>query len=191
MKKLIALLTLTLLMLSLLTGCCSHVWFAATCTTPKTCSECGETEGEALGHTWVEATCTTPKTCSACKETEGEALGHTWEEATTEAPQTCSVCQATEGSKIDTDPRFTTAATKEIQGKWTAETGLTGEMLGTTGYLDEVPVTLIYEFKNNGDVTMQVQINDQLSFMDGMKKFQKDLLYALMAEGGYSKAQTD
>ena len=29
-------------------------------------------------HTWVDATCTTPKTCSGCGETEGEALGHTY-----------------------------------------------------------------------------------------------------------------
>lgn len=31
----------------------------------------------ALGHTWVDATCTEPKTCSVCGETEGAALGHT------------------------------------------------------------------------------------------------------------------
>ena len=31
---------------------CSHVWKAATCTTPKTCTKCGETEGEALGHSY-------------------------------------------------------------------------------------------------------------------------------------------
>ena len=29
-------------------------------------------------HTWVDATCTAPKTCSGCGETEGEALGHTY-----------------------------------------------------------------------------------------------------------------
>ncbi|MBE6548325.1 MAG: hypothetical protein E7667_05555 [Ruminococcaceae bacterium] len=31
----------------------------------------------ALGHTWTDASCITPKTCSVCGETEGEALGHT------------------------------------------------------------------------------------------------------------------
>lgn len=31
-------------------------------------------------HDWVAANCTTPKTCEECKETEGEALGHTWGE---------------------------------------------------------------------------------------------------------------
>jgi DNA-directed RNA polymerase subunit RPC12/RpoP len=29
---------------------CEHEWLDATCTTPKTCSLCGKTEGEALGH---------------------------------------------------------------------------------------------------------------------------------------------
>ena len=42
----------------------------------KTC-ECGETETEEIAmiaHAWVDATCTSPKTCSVCKATEGEAL---------------------------------------------------------------------------------------------------------------------
>ena len=30
-------------------------------------------------HSWVDADCTTPKTCSVCGETEGEALGHSFE----------------------------------------------------------------------------------------------------------------
>lgn len=69
----------------------------------KTC-ECGETETEEIAmiaHAWVDATCTSPKTCSACKATEGEALGHTWADATCTAPKTCSVCKLTEGENID------------------------------------------------------------------------------------------
>ena len=54
----------------------SHKWNDATCTEAKTCSVCGETEGEALGHNWNDATCTEAKTCSVCGATEGEALGH-------------------------------------------------------------------------------------------------------------------
>jgi len=191
MKKRIAIAALTLLMLSLLTGCCKHVWYAATCTAPQTCQECGETEGEALGHTWEEATCTTPKTCTVCKETEGEAPGHIWEEATTDAPKTCQTCAATEGTKINADPRFTTAATKEFHGKWTCEVVIPGEMLGTDGYLDEVPCTLIYEFKNNGDLVQTVEIQDQLAFMDGVKKLTLDMTYQAMATEGYSKEQAD
>lgn len=59
------------------TNVCSHNWKTATCTTPKTCSKCGETSGNALGHTWKSASCTQPKTCSKCGKKEGNALGHT------------------------------------------------------------------------------------------------------------------
>ena len=65
-------------------GCkCSHVWEEATCTTPKTCAECGEMEGEPLGHEWEEASHLAPKKCSVCEETEGESLFdqcESWEE---------------------------------------------------------------------------------------------------------------
>ena len=35
-----------------------------------------------LGHSWVDADCDTPKTCSVCAATEGEALGHSFGEWT-------------------------------------------------------------------------------------------------------------
>lgn len=37
---------------------CSHVFKAATCTEPQTCSKCGETKGSALGHTTSTGACT-------------------------------------------------------------------------------------------------------------------------------------
>ena len=51
----------------------THSFSDPTCTEPGKCS-CGDTQGEALGHDWVDATYTAPKTCSVCGETEGEAL---------------------------------------------------------------------------------------------------------------------
>ena len=36
-----------------------HTWVDATCTAPKTCSDCGETEGEALGHAYFYNVCLT------------------------------------------------------------------------------------------------------------------------------------
>ena len=100
MKRHIVLLCVLLLAL-LLVGCGKkheHTWKEATCTEPRTCTECGETEGEALGHVWQEATCTEPRTCTVCGETEGEALGHTWSAATCTEPRSCSVCGITAGS---------------------------------------------------------------------------------------------
>ncbi len=43
---------------------------------------------EAPGHGWLDATCTTPKTCSACGATEGETLPHSLSFVETVAP-TC------------------------------------------------------------------------------------------------------
>ncbi len=78
---------------------CTHSWKAATCTTAKTCTKCGATEGKAAGHNWAAATCTAPKTCKTCKTTEGKAAGHNWTAATCSAPKTCKTCKVTEGSK--------------------------------------------------------------------------------------------
>ena len=88
-------------LLTVLTGCGhEHKWTEATCTEPRTCTECGKTEGEPLGHKWKEATCTEAKTCSVCGETEGEPLGHKWKEATCTEAKTCSVCGETEGEPL-------------------------------------------------------------------------------------------
>lgn len=67
--KCISACALSLTMLLSMSACGhQHTWADATCTAPKTCTECGETEGEALGHSWEDATCAAPKTCSVCKD---------------------------------------------------------------------------------------------------------------------------
>ena len=40
-----------------ITASCAHVWTSATCTNPKTCSKCNETEGNGLGHTTDSGIC--------------------------------------------------------------------------------------------------------------------------------------
>ena len=94
---------------------------------------------EVNGHTWVDATCETAKTCSVCGETEGDALGHSWADANYQAPKTCSVCGTTEGealtaafeengltinvTELDTEYDYVTACypdeTKQTVGKLT------------------------------------------------------------------------
>lgn len=167
-----------------------HSWAAANCTEAKTCEICGATEGEPKGHTWEAATCTTPEKCSLCHEIKGEPLDHNWEEATTETPKTCTNCQATEGTKIDTDPRFTTDSTKHLQGRWTCDTTLTKEMMGLPDEIafDDVECTLIYEFRNNGEMKGYVEIHDQFAFLESMRKAITDVLYSELASAGYSKA---
>lgn len=71
-----------------------HNWAEATCESPKTCSNCNETEGKELGHTWKAATCEQPKTCTTCGATSGAANGHTYK-----VTPTCSVCGATNPNK--------------------------------------------------------------------------------------------
>lgn len=71
-----------------------HIMTDATCTTPRLCTVCGATEGEALGHKLQDATCTREATCTVCGETEGEALGHKWQDATCIEPAICGVCGA-------------------------------------------------------------------------------------------------
>ena len=80
-----------------------HVWLEASCTVAKVCTECGETEGEALGHNWKEATCTSPMVCVRCRETEGEPLGHDWLSATDLRPSSCAACGTVTGRSLGYD----------------------------------------------------------------------------------------
>lgn len=168
-----------------------HSWKAATCTAPKTCENCSATEGDAKGHNWEEATCILPQKCSVCHETQGEPGSHNWEEATTEAPKTCTNCQATEGDKLNTDPRFTTAATKHLYGLWSCDVTLTGDMIGTAGYIDELPCTLFYEFGKTGELTATLELHDQFAFLEAFKDMTADLMYQSFAAQGLGKAAAD
>ena len=97
--KRVSIVLLGILLCVLLAGCkCEHEWAEATCTEPKTCTKCKETEGEPLGHNWKAATCEEPETCTRCGEQQGELADHKWKEATCEEPETCTVCGKTQGT---------------------------------------------------------------------------------------------
>ena len=153
-KRMITLGLITAISALFLTGCCDHEWVDATCGTPKTCSKCGETEGEPTGdHTWVDATCTEPKTCSVCGETEGEALGHDWEAATCTEPETCSVCGETEGKALGHDWKAATCT----EPKTCSVCGKTkGEALGHT--VDEWNVTKEATCAEEGEETGECSV---------------------------------
>ena len=118
MKSTIKFLVLTMLLviaIAAFAGCAKpveHNWTEATCTAPKTCTDCGATEGEALAHTeqivaGKDATCTESgltdgKVCSVCNATivaqeEIPALDH---DMIVDAPQTvtCTEAGLTEGA---------------------------------------------------------------------------------------------
>ena len=79
-KKHISLLLIAAMVLTLCACGHQHTWVEATCTDPKTCAECGATEGEPLGHQLSEATYWEAPTCSVCGAVEGEPLKPAFEE---------------------------------------------------------------------------------------------------------------
>lgn len=103
MKKAFLSLLLMVLLIGLLTGCCSHEFAPADCEHPETCQKCGETQGEPLGHDWLDATCEAAQTCTRCGKTQGEPLGHDWGDATCDTAQTCARCAATQGEPLGHD----------------------------------------------------------------------------------------
>ena len=191
MKKRLLVLMLALICVMLLSACgCKHeTWLDADCTTPKTCADCGETEGAPLGHSWLAATCENAKTCEICGEVtgetvghkwtdavcempkrcefcglkEGEALGHVWVDATTEEPKTCESCGLTEGERIITDERFTTAATADIQGVWFYDAHISSDTM--YGEQDVIPdyvefdITMQYIVEFGNDGTMSYRFH--------------------------------
>ena len=77
-------------------------WLEPSCTEPRRCGcGCGEIDpnSEHLGgHLWQAATCTTPKTCSRCGETEYGPAAHSWDDPDCTVDKTCTVCGATQAA---------------------------------------------------------------------------------------------
>ena len=218
-KRILALIALVLVFALGLTACgCAHeTWTEADCLNPKTCADCGETEGEALGHSWKDADCVTPKTCSRCATTEGAALGHawvdatcsapktcsncgltegamlehTWVDATTEAPKTCAACGATEGEKIDTDPRFTTANTKDFYGLWVCDISLPGAATGLADFETPFQLQLNMALANDGTAAVTATLLNADELAADLVVYMSDLLYASLEEQNMTKEDAD
>ena len=107
-----------------------HSWNNATCTTKKTCTVCGKTEGELAAHSYTKnttgASCTqngkAVYTCSVCGHSYEEtisATGHSWKEATCTTPKTCTKCGATEGNALGHNyVNGTCSRCGESEGNW-------------------------------------------------------------------------
>ena len=119
MRKNMCLLIIALLLCALLAACGhEHSWQDATCQNPKTCADCGATEGTVTDHNWQEATCQAPKTCVECGSTEGSALKHKWNEATCEVPKTCANCGTTKGEALGHDYNPWGKTEQDASGQW-------------------------------------------------------------------------
>jgi len=122
-----------------------HSWTAATCTAPKTCSECNKTEGEAKGHSYSasvtkNATCTEPGvrtySCGSCGSSYTEAIsatGHNWTDATYTAPKTCSECGTTEGDPLVKVEKPDGVGSDEIDSEKVEE--VLGELVESAGQI--------------------------------------------------------
>ncbi len=90
---------------------CDHEWQDATCTTPKTCTKCSETEGEALKHAggevvWFKRVDTHYRGYSCCGLVVQDAEAHT------KSDGVCMVCgfdPTISGSKVTVSADKTTA----------------------------------------------------------------------------------
>lgn len=219
MKRFLSLIALSALVAALSACACEHEWAQADCTTPKTCTRCGEsegeplghvwsdpdcenpktcsrcgaTEGEALGHDWLDATCDLPKTCAVCAATEGDALGHDWLDATLDAPMTCSRCALTDGYPLSPDERFDHTQCEAFFGTWHAEYHPSGDLLGDGfgEFLPELPAAMELSFGTNGVLTMTITLEDEAALMEAMNLYTIDLMYSQFAEMGLDEAAAD
>lgn len=162
MRKILSILLAACMAMSLAGCCLNHDWKDATCTEPKTCSKCGETEGDPLGHEWKDATCTEPKTCSRCGATEGQAAGHKWKEANCTTPKTCTVCGKTEGKASHGEGIWQKEGTEyvlycekcEQPIKKTDKDPLAGNTVGN--FVDRYNTLCKMSIRENGSSAMQV-----------------------------------
>lgn len=103
-----------------------------------------------LRHDWVAADCETPKTCEECGATEGEALGHTvaeWEVISDSFMRgVCSVC----GEKVKQEIDYEILGMQEILGKWTM-IGVQPGGVGGEWDSAEDPSSWV-KFSENGDI---------------------------------------
>lgn len=140
-----------------------HKWTEATCTEPKTCERCGETEGKALGHSYSEYTVVKEPTCtekgskeavcSVCgsKDTEDIPMTeHTYSEFTIVKNPTCTekgkqeaVCSVCGDKKTEDIPmlghklgewEIAKEATYYTQGKKVQKCTVCGEIVNSDNY---------------------------------------------------------
>jgi len=145
MMRKLSILLLILALAMVFTGCCKH-------------------------EVWTEADCTTPKTCVECGETDGLPLGHVWQPRSTEVPETCSRCGETRGERIITDPRFTTASTIDFYGTWKGHSSISGTLIAEG--LDAImPVDVTLTLNNDSTMTMEIVGNNADAFVKSAKEF--------------------
>lgn len=170
-----------------------HDWQDAACGNPMTCRRCGLTEGAPGEHLWQEATCESPRRCQLCGLTEGERIGHHWMPATTEKAQTCDQCGQETGERIVTDPRFTTAANEALFGIWEGRLAIPVNRLNI-GLNVEGPTARMdcqVIFNNDGTMLVTMIPVDQEEILQVMAAREAEEVYRLFEWDGYSRGEAD
>ena len=132
---------------------CEHSWKNADCISPKTCTLCGVTEGEALEHEWSFDDCTKGTICKNCDELATAPKDHTYEEGV------CTSC----GYKIyDYDSESKTLV---IYSTVSAETERQNDFTIKLDYDTQIDEVVISDNTNvtvdmNGKTVARMQIGD-------------------------------
>ena len=132
---------------------CEHSWKNADCISPKTCTLCGVTEGEALEHEWSFDDCTKGTVCKNCDELATAPKDHTYEEGA------CTLC----GYKIyDYDSESKTLV---IYSTVSAETERQNDFTIKLDYDTQIDEVVISDNTNvtvdmNGKTVARMQIGD-------------------------------
>lgn len=162
LKKLLCITLCFCLCVFLLTGCgCKHEWKEATCTEPKTCNLCGETEGEVVEHNygdWIDV------------DAENEV-------------RTCSVCDFSEVQTVDRKAKLISF----LEGHWEDYALVANDQIITYEYLRETGVegfddgqvtfdfdsqgNATYTFTDSGDVFKMIFDEIQFVIGDGFVRY--------------------
>lgn len=134
LKKLLYITLCICLCVFVLTGCgCKHEWKEATCTDPKTCNLCGETEGEVVAHSygdWVDVSAETEE-------------------------RICSVCDYSEQQLVDRKAKLNSI----LEGRWEDFALIANDQIITYEYLRETGVEgvedgqVTFDFDSQGNAT--------------------------------------
>ena len=160
-----ALIVLTALCLSLTACGCRHDWKDTPNAHSQTCALCGEIQLKDEACKWVDATCESPKTCSVCEKTEGE--------------------------RIITDPRFTTAACKDLFGEWKGTMNLTGAQTGIADFNGTMGITYTLTFNPDGTFERNMAFSDKAALLKDLEVYYENLWYATCANMGLNKEQAN
>ena len=151
-----------------------HTWADATCTTPKTCTTCGTTAGDALGHAYSSAvtkapTCTAAGmktyTCSTCKHSYTEVLPATGEHSyDNDSDVDCNECGAIrevvsatpgdangDGNNNNRDLAFL----QQYINKWDVPIDVDAMDVNNDGAVNNRDLALLQQYINKWDVELQ------------------------------------